>query len=162
MRLLAAGTSLAAAGLCLSVEAKEIAMADGSRGGSNQGLAGRRLVQIAFVTEDLDRARIFYRDILGLPLLFEAGRMLFFDVGGQRLMIGEDGGSGIPPGGGIIYFDASDFDELMSELETRGVVFTSPVEVLQRNANSELRLREFLDPDGNHIALMGEVALGGR
>lgn len=45
-----------------------------ARAGAGQGLAGRRLVQVAFVTEDLDRSRAFYRDMLGLPLLFEAVR----------------------------------------------------------------------------------------
>jgi len=125
-----------------------------------QGLAGRKLVQIAFVTENLDRARSFYRDVLGLPLLFEAGQMLFFDVAGQRLMIGKEGGSGLTPGGGILYFDAPDFDRLGAELEARGVTFNAPVEVVQRTATHELKLREFLDPDGNHLALMGMVPIG--
>ena len=130
---------------------------DDPSGGGRSGLAGRKLVQVAFVTTDLDRARAFYTGVLGLPLLFEAGQMLFFDVGGQRLMVGKEQGSGLAPGGGIVYFDAPDFDRLAAELEARGVVFNGPAVVLQRSATHELRLREFLDPDGNHLALMGEV-----
>ena len=40
---------------------------------ANDSLAGRKLVQVALTCRDLDRARTFYRDTLGLPLLFEAG-----------------------------------------------------------------------------------------
>ena len=40
-------------------------------------LRGRRLVQVALTTRDLERSRQFYRDTLGLPLLFEAGAMMF-------------------------------------------------------------------------------------
>ena len=41
-------------------------------------LSGRKLVQVALTVRDLDKARVFYRDTLGLTLLFEAGPMLFF------------------------------------------------------------------------------------
>jgi catechol 2,3-dioxygenase-like lactoylglutathione lyase family enzyme len=36
-------------------------------------LAGRSLTQVGLTVRNLERARGFYRDILGLPLLFEAG-----------------------------------------------------------------------------------------
>lgn len=121
------------------------------------GLAGRKIVQVAFVVTDLDRARRFYKETLGLPLLFEAGEMLFFDADGQRLMVGKNGGSGLAPGGGIIYFDAPDFDRLSKDLLSRGVAFIAPVEILQRTSEYELRLREFEDPDGNRLAIMGKA-----
>jgi catechol 2,3-dioxygenase-like lactoylglutathione lyase family enzyme len=37
--------------------------------------------QVAITVEDLPRARDFYRDVLGMPLLFEAGTMAFFQSG---------------------------------------------------------------------------------
>ena len=46
-----------------------------------------RLGQIAINAHDVDRATAFYRDILGLPLLFTAGSLAFFDCGGVRLML---------------------------------------------------------------------------
>src|SRR4051812_40238958 len=44
-------------------------------------LAGRKLVQGGLSFRDLDRARSFLPDTLGLPLFFGAGNMLFFQVG---------------------------------------------------------------------------------
>jgi catechol 2,3-dioxygenase-like lactoylglutathione lyase family enzyme len=127
--------------------------------GSDGTLAGRKLVQVALTCRDLDRARTFYRDTLGLPLMFEAGNMLFFQVEGQRLMIGKEEQPGSVIGGGVIYFDAPDIDALGSALEARGVRFERPAETVQRTATHELKLRAFHDPDGNAIALMGMVPI---
>src|ERR1051326_4644270 len=52
---------------------------------SGFSLGGRKLVQVALTCRDLDRARSFYRDTLGLPLLFEAGNMLFFQLEEQHV-----------------------------------------------------------------------------
>ncbi len=46
-----------------------------------------RIGQIAINVRDLDRATAFYRDTLGLPFLFSAGKLTFFDCGGVRLML---------------------------------------------------------------------------
>jgi methylmalonyl-CoA/ethylmalonyl-CoA epimerase len=43
--------------------------------------------QIALQVSDADRAEHFYRDTLGLPLLFRFGDLLFFDCAGVRLML---------------------------------------------------------------------------
>ena len=51
-------------------------------------LSGRPLTQVGLSVRDLDRARDFYRDVLGLQLLFETNGMLFFQLAGLRLMVG--------------------------------------------------------------------------
>ncbi|HVZ92535.1 MAG TPA: VOC family protein [Rhizomicrobium sp.] len=127
--------------------------------GSAGGLSGRKLAQVALTCRDLDRARSFYRDILGLPLMFEAGNMLFFQLDGLRLMIGKEETPGSAIGGAVIYFDAPDLEALAAALEARGVRFEGPAETLQRTATHELKLRAFRDPDGNAIALMGMVPI---
>lgn len=116
-------------------------------------LAGRSVVQVGLTTRDLDRARGFYRDVLGLPLLFEAGSMLFFQAGSLRLMVGLS--PDLPIGGALIYFDAADILELGPALEAKGVKFLNPASTVQETADKRLMLREFLDPDGNPLALMG-------
>jgi catechol 2,3-dioxygenase-like lactoylglutathione lyase family enzyme len=124
---------------------------------TNSTLAGRKLQQVALTCRDLDRARIFYRDTLGLPLLFEAGNMLFFQLEGLRLMIGKEEATGTVIGGSVIYFDAPDIDALGIALEAKGVTFLRSAETVQRTPTHELKLRAFHDPDGNALALMGLV-----
>ncbi len=125
--------------------------------GSDLNLSGRKLVQVAFTCRDLDRSRAFYRDTLGLPLMFEAGNMLFFQLEGLRLMIGKEEKPGSAIGGAVVYFDAPDIDALGAALEAKGITFDRPAETVQRTATHELKLRAFHDPDGNAIALMGMV-----
>jgi catechol 2,3-dioxygenase-like lactoylglutathione lyase family enzyme len=121
-------------------------------------LAGRKLVQVALTCRDLDRARSFYRDTLGRPLMFEAGHMLFFDIGGQRLAVGLAEKPDRPIGGGTyIYFDAPDLSLLVTALKAKGVEMMGNTETLQRTDTHELKLQFFKDPDGNEIGLMGMV-----
>jgi predicted enzyme related to lactoylglutathione lyase len=120
-------------------------------------LGGRKLVQVGLSCRDLDKARTFYRDTLGLPLMFEAGNMLFFQLEGLRLMVGLAHKPDQSIGGSVIYFDAPDIDTLGSALEAKGVKFFGPAVTVQRTEAHELRLREFFDPDGNALALMGMV-----
>jgi catechol 2,3-dioxygenase-like lactoylglutathione lyase family enzyme len=120
-------------------------------------LSERPLTQVGLTVRDLERARHFYRDLLGLTLLFEANGMLFFQLAGLRLMVGKAYKPEQPIGGSILYFDAPDFDAATSALEARGITFLSDAQILQRTATHELKLRSFLDPDGNALALMGLV-----
>ena len=120
-------------------------------------LAGRGLMQVGLSCRDLDRARNFYRDMLGLPLLFEAANMMFFQLEGVRLMVGLTHDKDAPIGGSLLYFNAPDIDALGPALEAKGVKFVGPAAVVQETATHRLKLREFFDPDRNALALMGMV-----
>ena len=122
---------------------------------ASAALAGRKLVQVALTTRDAERSKHFYRDVLGLKLLFEVPNMTFYQMGDLRLMVGVE--ASMTPGGSVLYIDAPDIDTLGSELEQRGVRFLGPANVIQRTDQGELKLREFRDPDGNALALMGFV-----
>lgn len=120
--------------------------------------AGRALAQVMTSVSDLPRAIEFYRDVLGLPFLFETNGMAFFQLADMRLMLGCHLDHPPAPGGACLYFDAPDLPAFAAALEARGVSFSGPAVVVQKEAAGDLTLRSFTDPDGNLLALMGVVA----
>ncbi|MFO1187561.1 MAG: VOC family protein [Alphaproteobacteria bacterium] len=114
-----------------------------------------KLAQIALGTRDLQKAIAFYRDTLGLKLMFEVSGMAFFDAGGVRLMIGPNEKGTTPQDDVCIYFDPGDWNTTERALEARGLRFEKPAEVVQRAEGKEHALRFFRDPDGNLLAVMG-------
>lgn len=113
------------------------------------------IAQIALTSGNLQRSIAFYRDTLGLKLMFEVSGMAFFDVGGVRLMLGETKlESPIQPNS-YVYFDAGDWLTTEASLEARGVKFDRPADVVQRAEGKEHAIRFFRDPDGNALAIMG-------
>ena len=111
--------------------------------------------QIALTTSDIKRAVTFYRDTLGLKLMFEVPGMAFFDVGGTRLMLGEAKLAGPLQNNTYVYFDAGDWAETEADLTGRGLTFDRPAEIVQRAEGKEHAIRFFKDPDGNALAIMG-------
>lgn len=113
--------------------------------------------QIHISVSDIDRAVAFYRDALGLPLLFQVpGQpMAFFECGGVRLYLG------VPSdpkyrANSFLYYRVDDIDAAHAQLAARGVVFVSPPNLIHRTATSELWTAGFQDPDGNYAQIMAE------
>ena len=125
-------------------------------------LADATIGQLLIPVENFGRGTAFYRDILGLNFLFAAPpQMAFFMCGAIRLLVGV-----APPGqkaqrGATIYFRVLDIEGVYASLKDKGVLFMAPPHVVHRTPKSELWLAEFNDPDGNQLALMSEVAIGG-
>jgi len=59
--------------------------------------------------------------------------------------------------GSMIYFKVPDIHAAHATLSARGVRFFAPPHLVHRTPTYELWLTEFRDPDGNQLALMGEV-----
>jgi extradiol dioxygenase family protein len=70
-------------------------------------------------------------------------------------MVGLARQGSVPIGGAVVYFDAHDWAATEANLISRGVRFTAPTEIVQREGGREHALREFTDPDGNALAIMG-------
>ncbi len=115
------------------------------------------IAQIALSVSDLPRANIFYRDTLGLKLLFDAPGMSFFDIDGVRLMSAQGGTPG--DHGTLIYFKVADAEKAHAELIGKGVHFKQPPQVIGRTPTGEVMLVWCPDPDGNLLGLMSEKAL---
>jgi len=133
-------------------------MAARAEDGQKPVLVRAQFEQVALTVIDLDAARVFYRDRLGLPLLFEAGDMLFFDVAGTRLMLARDTARELPERpAGILYFHVDDFAAALDRLKASDAALVGEVETVQSTPAGFLRLQQFSDPDGNMLAIMGFV-----
>jgi catechol 2,3-dioxygenase-like lactoylglutathione lyase family enzyme len=117
-------------------------------------LADTRLMQITLPVKDLDRAVGFYRDVLGVKLLFRVKGAAFLDAGGVRLRLEENAKASAD--GVEIYFDDPGMARVQP-LSQRGVKFIGPPETVNRRGDIDVKLAEFTDPDGNAIGLMGDV-----
>ncbi len=81
-----------------------------------------RLVQVALRAGDLDRAAAFYEELLGSPptARFDPPGLLFFDVGGVRLMFGREGEPS------LVYLGVDDVDATITRLRGRVEVMSEP------------------------------------
>jgi methylmalonyl-CoA/ethylmalonyl-CoA epimerase len=121
-------------------------------------LADATVTQLLIPIDDFERGVAFYRDVLGLPLLFAAHpQMAFFRCGAVRLLVGVTPVSQKVQRGSQIYFGVKDIQSIYSSLKSQGVQFKAPPHVVNRSATSEVWLAEFVDLDGNQLALMSEV-----
>ena len=119
-----------------------------------------RIGQIALTVRDLRGAVTFYRDVLGLPLLFEAPpRLAFFDCAGQRLMLGEPEDGEPPRGNSVLYFSVPDVHAAHATLTERGVPFVDAPHMIARLADREIWMAFLRDPEENLLAIMAEVPL---
>lgn len=117
-----------------------------------------RIGQISINVHDVQRAVGFYRDTLGLQLLFQAPpKMAFFDCGGVRLMLSLPETAEFDHPGCILYLRVPDIQAAFGWLEQRGVPFAAKPHLVARLENHDLHLAFFHDPDGNPLALMSEV-----
>ena len=119
----------------------------------------RQVGQIAIPVTDVDRAIAFYRDVLGMPFLFQAPPGLgFFDCGGVRLML--DGPAAAQAGSGsVVYYKVPDLRAAHATLSNRGVAFETEPHLIATLPDHELWMAFFRDPDSNLLALMSEVPL---
>jgi methylmalonyl-CoA/ethylmalonyl-CoA epimerase len=119
-----------------------------------------RIHQISMRAHDIDRAVRFYRDALGIPLLFIAPPALaFFDCNGVRLMLSRPE-PGFDHPGSVVYFYVDDIDGAHRSLLSRGVAFRSTPHKIATLADREVWLADFNDSEGNVLALMSEPRLG--
>lgn len=117
------------------------------------------LGQIAINCRDVARATAFYRDVLELPLLFEAGGMAFFRLGDVRLMLSLPSAPELDRPGSILYLRCSNIETRLATLRERGANVRRDAQLTHRDARQELWIAFFEDSEGNLLALMEERAL---
>ena len=111
---------------------------------------------IVLYSENLERAKAFYADVLELPLLLEEAHALHFDAGGARLAIHRyptEGSVETPEG--FLMFAVDDLDATYEDLRRRGAEFLGPPAT-----RSYGRVAYLHDPEGHEIGLIEEPPAG--
>ena len=120
-------------------------------------LSQSRIGQIAVTCKDVPRAAAFYRDVLGLRHLFDAGpKLSFFDCAGVRLMLTTAERPQDDHPGSILYYFVSDIDAVYRELAGKGAKFVDEPHVIARMPDHDLWLTSFDDSEGNTLGIMEE------
>ena len=115
------------------------------------------IAQIAVVVHSIEEMTNFYREKLGLKLLFEVPNMAFFDCDGIRLMLSLPSSSEFDHPASIIYFKVKDIQRAFAVLSERGVNFEGKPRIIAQLEVRDLWVAFLRDPENNLLALMSEV-----
>jgi methylmalonyl-CoA/ethylmalonyl-CoA epimerase len=114
----------------------------------------RKIAQIAVTVQDLERAKSFYRDTLGLNHLFDAPPGLaFFQCGETRLMLSRPEGAETA-GSSIIYYGVEDVAAAHRSLVEAGVAFDEGPRRIAEVEGRPIDLAVCRDSEGNLIGLI--------
>jgi catechol 2,3-dioxygenase-like lactoylglutathione lyase family enzyme len=114
------------------------------------------MVVATIPVSDLEQARAFYGDKLGLTQLWENPASIRFGVGGSELSVFRRGAVGAQHT--LAHFEVGDIEATVRELETNGVDFIDyddgPLQTTGHIAQlGPARGAWFRDPDGNILGL---------
>jgi methylmalonyl-CoA/ethylmalonyl-CoA epimerase len=114
--------------------------------------------QISITVRELGRAVAFYRDTLGMRLLFEVPpKMAFFDCGGMRLMLAVPEEPEFDHPSSILYYKVGDIHAAWQALSEAGVDLRREPHMIARMQDHEVWMAFFRDSEGNTLALLSEV-----
>jgi len=111
--------------------------------------------QIARSVKNIEAAKHWYAEILGLKHLYSFGNLAFFDCDGIRLFLSEgDGGAAQS----ILYFRVVDIQVSYAALSARGIRFTHAPHMIHRHDDgTEEWMAFFQDNEGRPLAIMSQV-----
>jgi methylmalonyl-CoA/ethylmalonyl-CoA epimerase len=122
------------------------------------GIGLQQIGQIAINAKDVERATAFYRDVLGMRFLFQAGpKLAFFDCGGVRLMLSLPEEEEFDHPGSVLYYKVDDIRAAYATLKERGAEFRGEPHLIAKMPDHELWMAFLEDSEGNTLALMSEV-----
>jgi methylmalonyl-CoA/ethylmalonyl-CoA epimerase len=120
------------------------------------GVQPTHIAQIAVTVGDLERAKRFYGDILGLTHLFDAPPGLsFFQCGETRLMMSRSEGPGTG-GNSILYYAVEDAEAAYRRLAAEGVRFEEEPRRIATVGGKDIWLAIARDSEDNLFGLMSE------
>ena len=115
-----------------------------------------KMAQIAVTVRDLERAKSFYQDVLGLTHLFDAPPGLcFFQCGETRLMLSQPERPETV-GNSILYYGVEDAAAANRTLAARGIIFEEEAKRIAQVGGKDIWLAVCRDSEGNLLGLMSE------
>ena len=98
------------------------------------------VAQIAIRVKDLERATEFYREVLGLLVVFEAPGLALLQLGGVRLMLALPSAPAFDHPASIVYYRVADVGGAHEALLARGVRFEAASHVTAELAQPRIGL----------------------
>ncbi|MEO4054324.1 VOC family protein [Solibacillus sp. CAU 1738] len=117
----------------------------------------KKVGQIAVPVQDLDRAIHFYKDILGISLLFNVDGLAFFECDGLRLLLSLPEKEEFASASSVIYFQVENIHNSYEDLARKAVAFIDEPHIVAKIGQVETWMVFFNDTEGNTHALMSEV-----
>ncbi|MDT0161394.1 VOC family protein [Bacillus sp. AG4(2022)] len=117
----------------------------------------QKVSQIGIPVKNIERAVPFYRDVLGLSLLFSMETMAFFECGGQRLMLSLPEKEEFAHPSSVLYFQVGDIRQSYRELAEKGAGFTGEPHMVAKMGDTETWMAFFQDTEGNTHALTSDI-----
>jgi methylmalonyl-CoA/ethylmalonyl-CoA epimerase len=115
-----------------------------------------RLAQVAVTFRDLPAAIAFYRDVLGLPLMFETGGMAFFALGDVRLMMTVPEKPEFDHAASVLYLKVGDIAAIHAALSAKGVAFDDAPHLIGKMGATEIWMAFFRDCERHLLAITEE------
>jgi predicted enzyme related to lactoylglutathione lyase len=116
------------------------------------------IAQIAIPIQELDRAKRFYGETLGLTHLFDAPPGLaFYQCGDTRLMLSRPGPEEEAKAS-IVYYAVPDARAAGAALAAAGAELVEPARCIARVGDKDIWLAAGRDSEGNLLGLMSEEA----
>ena len=97
----------------------------------------KNIGQIGIPVKDINRALLFYKDLLELPLLFNTGSMAFFDCDGVRLMLSLPEKEQFTNASSVLYFQVDDIAISYNQLKEKGVAFIDKPHLITKMGSTE-------------------------
>jgi methylmalonyl-CoA/ethylmalonyl-CoA epimerase len=117
-------------------------------------MAPTSLAQVAIVVQDVERAKAFYGDVLGLRHLFDAPPGLaFFQCGETRLMLSRPEGAETA-GSSILYYGVEDVEAAYEAMRAKGVEFDEAPRRIAEVDGKPIHLAICRDSEGNLLGLI--------
>jgi methylmalonyl-CoA/ethylmalonyl-CoA epimerase len=119
----------------------------------------QKIGQIGVPVKDLGRAIQFYKEQLGLPLLFNTDNMAFFECNGLRLLLSLPEKEEFAHSSSVIYFHVENIKETYQELNAKGISFVDEPHIVVKMGQTETWMTFFRDTEENLLAFMSEVTV---